>query len=66
MTDEVRMRLDIISAYMGNPLTDEQKEFASDFTRDTISFSDPGTGKTHTLIAGLLLAQASLSTVCHL
>lgn len=57
MTDEVRMRLDIISAYMGNPLTDEQKEFASDFTRDTISFSDPGTGKTHTLIAGLLLAQ---------
>lgn len=57
MTNEESMKLDILSAYMGSPLTDEQKEFASDFTRDTISFSDPGTGKTHTLIAGLILAQ---------
>lgn len=57
MTDEERMKLDILSAYMGSPLTEEQKEFASDFTRDTISFSDPGTGKTHTLIAGLIMAQ---------
>ena len=57
MTDEVSIKLDIISAYMGSSLTDEQKEFASDFTHDTISFSNPGTGKTHTLIAGLILAQ---------
>lgn len=57
MTNEEQVKLDIISAYMGSPLTEEQKEFASDFTKDTISFSDPGTGKTHTLIAGLILAQ---------
>lgn len=57
MTNEERIRLDIISAYIGSPLTEEQKEFASDFTKDTISFSDPGTGKTHTLTAGLIMAQ---------
>lgn len=57
MTNEQLYKLDILSAYMGSPLTDEQKEFASDFTRDVISFSDPGTGKTHTLIAGLIMAQ---------
>lgn len=57
MTQEERTKLDIISAYMGSPLTDEQMELASNFTRNTISFSDPGTGKTHTLVAGLLMAQ---------
>lgn len=57
MTNEVSIKLDILSAYMGSPLTEEQKEFASDFTKDTISFSDPGTGKTHTLVAGLIIAQ---------
>lgn len=57
MTPEENNKLDIISAYMGSQLTDEQKEFASDFTKDTISFSDPGTGKTHTLITGLIMAQ---------
>ena len=58
MTPEENMKLDIISAYIGSPLTTEQKEFASNFTHDTMSFSDPGTGKTHTLIAGLILAQS--------
>ena len=29
----------------------------SNFTKDTISFSDPGTGKTHTLVSGLIMAQ---------
>ena len=53
MTNEEKIKLEILSAYIGSPLTDEQKEFASNFTRDTISFSDPGTGKTHTVIAGL-------------
>lgn len=57
MTPEENDKLDIISAYIGSPLTMEQKEFASDFTQDTISFSDPGTGKTHTLVAGLIMAQ---------
>lgn len=57
MTNEERIKLDIISAYIGSPLTEEQKEFASNFTKDTISFSDPGTGKTHTLTAGLIMAQ---------
>lgn len=57
MTNEERVKLDIISAYIGSPLTEEQKEFACDFRKDTISFSDPGTGKTHTLTAGLIMAQ---------
>lgn len=57
MTDKESIKLDIIASYLNNPLTEEQKEFASDFTKDTISFSDPGTGKTHTLTAGLIMAQ---------
>lgn len=57
MTNAERVELQIISAYLGNPLTEEQMEFASDFKRNIISFSDPGTGKTHTLIAGLIMAQ---------
>ena len=46
-----------IMSYMGNKLTDEQREFISDFTVDTLSFSDAGTGKTYSLIAGIALAQ---------
>lgn len=57
MTIQEKVKLEVISACIGSPLTEEQMEFASDFTKDTISFSDPGTGKTHTLIAGLILAQ---------
>ena len=57
MTNEISIKLDILSGYMGSRLTDEQKEFASDFRQNTVSFSDPGTGKTHTLIAGLVFAQ---------
>lgn len=57
MTKEEKYKLTIISAYTQRPLTEEQMEFACDFTKDTISFSDPGTGKTHTLIAGLIMAQ---------
>lgn len=57
MTPEERSKLGVIAAYIGSPLTEEQQEFASDFTQDTMSFSNPGTGKTHTLIAGLIMAQ---------
>lgn len=57
MTKEEKFQLTIISAYTKSPLTEEQMEFAADFRKDTISFSDPGTGKTHTLIAGLIMAQ---------
>ncbi len=57
MLPEVNQKLDILSAYIGSPLTEEQKEFASDFTQNTVSFSDPGTGKTHTIVAGLIVAQ---------
>lgn len=37
--------------------TDEQRNFISDFTVPTISFSSPGTGKTAAAIAGLLIAE---------
>lgn len=57
MTQEQSFQLQIIGSYIGKPLTEEQMEFASDFTKDTISFSDPGTGKTHTLVVGLIMAQ---------
>lgn len=57
MDPQVKSQLQIISAYMGSKLTDEQMEFASDFTQNTISFSDPGVGKTHTLVAGLIMLQ---------
>lgn len=57
MTHEEFTKLEILTAYTGRPLTDQQKEFASNFNRDVISFSDPGTGKTHSLIMGLLMAQ---------
>lgn len=57
---EVANQLAILDYYIGSPLTDEQKEFVSNFGRDTISFSDPGTGKTHTVIAGLAYAQKYL------
>lgn len=57
MNSEERAALKIICAYTGVSLTDEQLEFASDFTKDCISFSDPGTGKTQTLISGLIMAQ---------
>lgn len=42
---------------MGKALTEEQMEFACDFTKSRVSFSDPGTGKTQTLIAGIIMAQ---------
>lgn len=37
--------------------TDEQKALMSDFTKSRISFSSPGTGKTHTAIGGLIIAE---------
>lgn len=54
---EAYFELKIIEGRMGHPLTDEQREFAVDFTRDIITFANPGTGKTHTLTAGILMAQ---------
>lgn len=59
--DDRKIALDLstIQYAIGSTLTDEQKEFVSDFTKNTISFSDAGTGKTHSLIAGIALAQKS-------
>ncbi len=57
VTNEELFELKLIEHSIGKPLTDEQRAFASNFNRDIISFSDPGTGKTHTLIAGIIMAQ---------
>ena len=54
---EALFELKLIEHKIGSPLTDEQREFASNFTKDTITFANPGTGKTHTLTAGIILAQ---------
>lgn len=55
--DEALFQLKMIEHKIGSPLTDEQRELAIDFTTDTIAFANPGTGKTHTLTAGIILAQ---------
>lgn len=46
-----------LSARLGINYTDEQRKFMSDFTRPTISFSSPGTGKTKSAVGGLLTAE---------
>lgn len=57
VTNEELFELKLIEHSMGKPLTDEQRALASNFNRDIISFSNPGTGKTHTLMAGIIMAQ---------
>lgn len=54
---EALFELRLIENKLGKPLTDEQRDFAVDFTRDIITFANPGTGKTHTLTAGIMMAQ---------
>lgn len=49
----------LIEHYIGKPFTDEQKEFIHDFRQNIISFSNPGTGKTHSLVGGIILATKS-------
>ena len=60
MTAEEQADIAIIENYVGKPYTDEQREFIRDFRRNIISFSNPGTGKTHTLVGGIIMA-----TNCH-
>ena len=54
---DVRQAINAAAAHMGQAMTEEQMEFASDFTKPTICFSDPGTGKTNTLLLGMFLLQ---------
>lgn len=60
MDGQVKNWLDIIDAYRGMKSTEEQQEFASDFTKPLVSFSNPGTGKSATIITGLILAETRL------
>ena len=57
MDPNVRFELDKCAAIMRKTLTEEQMDFASNFTVPTLCFSDPGTGKTNTLLAGMYLLQ---------
>lgn len=57
MTEALRNTMRLISARLRLVMTDEQIEFASDFTKPVISFSDPGTGKSMATVAGLITAQ---------
>ena len=57
MTEQEKISLQILSARLGQKLTEEQMEFASNFTSPLISFSNPGTGKSFSTVAGLILAQ---------
>lgn len=58
LSNDVISSLNIICSATGLGLTDEQKVFASDFTKPTISFSDAGTGKTYACAVGLVHAQS--------
>lgn len=58
LTNDVISSLNIICSATGQELTDEQKVFAADFTKPTISFSDAGTGKTYACAVGLVHAQS--------
>lgn len=42
---------------LGKEYTDEQVDFFHDFTSPVLSFSDPGTGKSTAVVAGLLKAE---------
>lgn len=57
ISDDMRISLDMICSATGRGLTEEQKIFASDFTKSTISFSDAGTGKTYATAVGLVHTQ---------
>ena len=43
---DAMMDLMLIENKIGSPLTDEQRNFAVDFTRDIITFANPGTAPT--------------------
>lgn len=49
--------LTLLSSKLKMDYTDEQREFAKDFTKSRICFADPGTGKTATAVTGLLMAE---------
>lgn len=57
LTNDEHISLDLICAATGRKLTLEQKIFASDFTKPTISFSDAGTGKTYATAVGIVHTQ---------
>ena len=57
MKRELGHLLSIVDASLGTYSTDEQKQFSADFTTPLISFSNPGTGKSHSTIKGLIVAQ---------
>lgn len=57
---EIEERIRSIDIRTGSYSTEEQIEFAADFRSPMISFSNPGTGKTHSIIRGLIIAQT-----CH-
>lgn len=57
MTPGERDALKLIDAMTDTVSTEEQMEFAADFTTPVISFANPGTGKSHSLIKGLIMLQ---------
>lgn len=56
-TEEERNKILRICGRLGIRLTDEQMDFAADFTKPLISFSNPGTGKSTTTVVGLIMAE---------
>lgn len=57
MKREILDNIAMIDAMTGSRSTPEQVEFEYDFTSPLYSFSNPGTGKSHSIIKGIINAQ---------
>lgn len=57
MNKDVEGKLLMLCASLGVTLTDEQMEFASNFSVPTLSLSDPGSGKTFATLIGIRFLQ---------
>lgn len=57
MKKEIYDNLLMIDACTGTIATSEQREFEADFTTPLYSFSNPGTGKSHSIVKGIINAQ---------
>lgn len=52
-----RNNIATVCGRLGKAMTEEQMEFANDFTKPLVSFSNPGTGKSFSIVVGLIVTQ---------
>lgn len=57
ISTQERNNIVTVCGRMGKSVTEEQMEFANDFTKPLVSFSNPGTGKSFSIVVGLIVTQ---------